>query len=155
MEIIFIILAIVAVLSGFLKNDSDNDTRTSRRGNNQPGPTPYPSGRENRSGEMQRGDEPQSTVAESIEVQQYEQRNQLAERMNTMKQNQESEHDANIQHSTRKPEDDLSAEHQKMKKQMTNNLTRTGIINGVIMSEVLGQPRAVKPYRSIVAERKK
>ncbi|SFA70315.1 hypothetical protein SAMN04488072_101116 [Lentibacillus halodurans] len=157
MEVILIILAIVAALSGFFKDNSDTDTRIPKRGNSQPGPVSPPSGGGNRNGGKS-VDEPQSTVSTaSLEEQQYEQRRQLAERMNTMEQKQtpEREHDVIMKHNTREPGTDLSVEQQKMKKRMNSNLTRTGLINGVIMSEVLGPPRAVKPYKSIVDQRKK
>ncbi|QKY69493.1 hypothetical protein [Lentibacillus sp. CBA3610] len=159
MELIFIILGIIAALSGFFKDNQDSDTGKPKRGNNQPQPTPFPSGAGNGNGGRQREQKPQSTVAtESIEETQYDQRKQLAERMNTAEnqtQTQKYGHDAIMDHNTREPGNDLSIEKKRMKKQMNRNLTRSGLINGVIMSEVLGQPRAVRPYRSIIAERKR
>lgn len=35
------------------------------------------------------------------------------------------------------------------------NMTKKGLAESVIMAEVLGSPRAVKPYRSIISERKR
>ncbi|MFD1363016.1 hypothetical protein [Lentibacillus salinarum] len=159
MEIIFIILAIVAALSGFFKDNAQNNRDTSERRQNKPVPAPFPSGGEDKTADSpHRETETVPTdVAESIEERQYEQRKQLAERMNKTEQTQtpDSEHDGIKQHITREPGNELTAEQQKMKRQMNHNLTRTGLVNGVIMSEVLGQPRAIKPYRSIVAQRKK
>ncbi|ALX48121.1 hypothetical protein [Lentibacillus amyloliquefaciens] len=156
MEIIFIILAIIASLSGFFKDNKDSDTKVPPRRNNQPGPSPSTGGN---TGEWTQQEElPQSAeVPATIEEQQQEQRKQLAERMNTAGKEQAEKrgHDAILRHNTRDSGNDLSLERKRAKKQMRNNLTRTGMINGVIMSEVLGQPRAVKPYRSIIAERKK
>lgn len=157
MEIILIILAIVSALSGLFKDKSDRDTGPPKRSHNPPKPTPTPSGG-GQGGGTEAQNEPQTSVSTvSIEEQQNEQRRQLAERMNTVKQNptEQREHDAISHHDTRRPENNLSAERHNMKRQMNSNLTRTGVINGVIMSEVLGQPRAVKPYRSIVSQRKK
>ncbi|SFD55296.1 hypothetical protein SAMN05216238_102182 [Lentibacillus persicus] len=159
MEIIFIILAIIASVSGFFKDKDDNpgpDTRMPGRGKQQPRPSPAPSTDRHTGGEDQQQEMPQAAQA-TIEEQQQEQRRQLAERMNTAGEKQENagEHDAIKRHDVREPENELSLEQRKAKKQMNNNLTRTGVINGVIMSEVLGSPRAVKPYRSVIAERKK
>jgi len=42
-----------------------------------------------------------------------------------------------------------------MQKRVQNNLNRKGVVDGVIMSEVLGSPRARKPFRSVVAKRSK
>ncbi|TFJ94078.1 hypothetical protein [Lentibacillus salicampi] len=159
MEFILVILGIVAALSGLFKDNSDSDSPIPKRRNNPPRPTPTPSGgggsssstweRQNESGSQ--------PSASSIEEQEYEQRKQLAERMNTMpyqSQEPELEHDATIRYDPRKSENGLAVEQEKLKRSMKRSLTRSGVINGVMMSEVLGQPRAVKPYRSIIAQRK-
>ncbi|GGJ83379.1 hypothetical protein GCM10007063_02350 [Lentibacillus kapialis] len=157
MEVILIILAIVASISGLFKDKSDTDTPVPQRKNNQSEPTPAPSGSGQTRSSTENETETQTTVsASSIEEQQDEQRKQLAERMNTTKhQYTEQEHDAIISHKTRKSDTDLTDQQLKLRKNMNNNLTRSGLINGVIMSEVLGQSRAVKPYRSIITQRKK
>lgn len=41
------------------------------------------------------------------------------------------------------------------KKRMKDNTTKKGLLNGVIMAEVLGPPRAQKPYRSVIQDRQK
>jgi len=160
MEVILVILGIIAAVSSFFKDSEDTDTPIPKRRNNSPRPTPTPSGGGgSRSSAQNTQDESRSQTtipADSIEEQQYEQRKQLAERMNTMEyRDTQSEHDAISHHHTRKPGSNLSSEERRLKKRMNNNLTRTGLINGIIMSEVLGQPRAVRPYRNIVAQRKK
>lgn len=38
---------------------------------------------------------------------------------------------------------------------MKTGMTREGLAKSVVMAEVLGPPRAVKPYRSIISERKR
>lgn len=43
----------------------------------------------------------------------------------------------------------------KLKRQMKKNVTKKGLLNGIIMAEVLGPPRAIKPYRSVIQERQK
>lgn len=43
----------------------------------------------------------------------------------------------------------------KMERQVSSNLTEKGLVNGIIMAEVLGPPRAKKPYRSVLSERRK
>lgn len=47
-----------------------------------------------------------------------------------------------------------SYEFEEFKKDMKRNLTKQGLIDSIIMAEVLGSPRARKPYRSIIYERK-
>lgn len=41
----------------------------------------------------------------------------------------------------------------EVKKQMQNRLSRKGLIESVIMAEILGPPRARKPYKSVITER--
>ncbi|MFZ3578647.1 hypothetical protein [Virgibacillus sp. DJP39] len=48
-----------------------------------------------------------------------------------------------------------SHKNNRLKKQVSNNLSKQGLVNGVIMSEVLGAPRAKKPYKSIASERRR
>ncbi|WP_430785184.1 hypothetical protein VBD025_10460 [Virgibacillus flavescens] len=42
-----------------------------------------------------------------------------------------------------------------LKKQISHNLTKQGLLNGIIMNEVLGPPRATKPYKSVTGQRRK
>jgi heme-binding NEAT domain protein len=44
---------------------------------------------------------------------------------------------------------------ERFKRDVKKGLNYKGLVNGIIMSEVLGSPRARKPYRSIVAERRR
>lgn len=43
----------------------------------------------------------------------------------------------------------------KFKKQFKKSLTNEGLINSVVMAEVLGLPRARNPYQSVIAKRAK
>lgn len=43
----------------------------------------------------------------------------------------------------------------RLRKKFQNNLTRNGLIDSVVMSEVLGSPRARKPYESVVNQRRR
>lgn len=47
-----------------------------------------------------------------------------------------------------------SYEQERFQKEFKQGLTRRGIINSVVMAEVLGQPRARNPYESVIAKRK-
>ncbi|GAA0602160.1 hypothetical protein GCM10009001_18810 [Virgibacillus siamensis] len=49
----------------------------------------------------------------------------------------------------------LSAEQKRFKKRVRSNLNKKGLVNGVIMSEVLGKPRSMKPYNSSISEKRK
>lgn len=43
--------------------------------------------------------------------------------------------------------------HKKFKKQFKGSLTSKGLVNSVVMAEVLGAPRATNPYQSIIDKR--
>lgn len=47
-----------------------------------------------------------------------------------------------------------SYEHERFKKEFKQGLTPRGMINSIVMAEVLGQPRARNPYESVVAKRR-
>lgn len=50
---------------------------------------------------------------------------------------------------------ELSEEQKVLKKDLKGSLKGSGLINGVIMAEVLGKPRSLKPYQSVIQERYK
>lgn len=43
----------------------------------------------------------------------------------------------------------------KFRKDVKSGLNRKGLVQGVIMSEVLGPPRARKPYNSVISDRRR
>ncbi|GIO23096.1 hypothetical protein [Oceanobacillus sp. J11TS1] len=93
--------------------------------------------------------------AGNIQEQQKEQMERLANRYQTASQG-DSE---NIEHTFKDLIVERNAEEenpgkQEMKKRVSQNLDGKGLVNGIIMAEVLGSPRAKKPYRSIVQRRK-
>ena len=48
-----------------------------------------------------------------------------------------------------------NANKERFKKDVKSGLNYKGLVNGIIMSEVLGSPRARKPYQSVTAERRR
>lgn len=48
---------------------------------------------------------------------------------------------------------ELSEQQKVLKKDIRGSLRKKGLINGIIMAEVLGSPRALKPYKSVTSER--
>ena len=50
---------------------------------------------------------------------------------------------------------DKNEKKERFKKDVKTSLNYKGLVNGIIMSEVLGSPRARKPYRSVTAERRR
>jgi hypothetical protein len=50
---------------------------------------------------------------------------------------------------------ELSKEQKALKNDIRGSLRKKGLINGIIMAEVLGNPRAIKPYQSVTVERYK
>ncbi|WP_042145992.1 hypothetical protein [Paucisalibacillus sp. EB02] len=50
---------------------------------------------------------------------------------------------------------DKNVKKEQFKKDVKTGLNYKGLVNGIIMSEVLGPPRARKPFRSVTVERSK
>lgn len=51
------------------------------------------------------------------------------------------------------PEKETSKKQERLKKQVVGNLGAKGLVNGIIMSEILGPPRAKKSYKSVLDDR--
>lgn len=49
----------------------------------------------------------------------------------------------------------LSEEQKVLKRDIRRSLQNKGLINGIIMAEILGEPRSVKPYQSVTSNRYK
>ncbi|MCG5103086.1 hypothetical protein [Oceanobacillus alkalisoli] len=47
----------------------------------------------------------------------------------------------------------FSEEQKVLKKDIRKSLRNKGLINGIIMAEVLGRPRSLKPYQNVTSER--
>ena len=95
-------------------------------------------------------EKPQETIAD----QQRKQYEQLKKEV----QNEYAEYTDEESHKTLKKKS-VKKQHKGHSEKVENAdlehlMTRKGLMQGVIMSEVLGPPRALKPYRSITEQRK-
>jgi len=164
MEVILVILAIIGGISSLFKDKITEQPK--KKPNGQPRPTsPVP----DRSQEKENDQSHYEPSKEAIEMQEQRdsQMQQLAERMNMNKQEKEEEHKANLdaygngEHSADVNSDFDEQEKQKeflktnMQKRVRNNLNQKGLVDGIIMSEVLGPPRSRKPYQSVITKRSK
>lgn len=162
----FIVLLIIVGILGFLRDNAAKQKEEERRRRNRP---TRPAPQTSRAPQPSRTDSGTSgrTVLETvrdtisnttIEDQQKEQMDKLASRFNT-KTNEaidEVREDISTTKSVLLERDktELSKEQKQIKRGVTQSLEGKGLINGIIMAEVLGPARARKPYRSVVAERK-
>lgn len=90
----------------------------------------------------------------SIEEQQQEQMERLANRYQTASQGDIE----NLDHTFKdliveRKEEKANPGKREMQKRVSQNLDGKGLVNGIIMAEVLGSPRAKKPYKSILQKR--
>lgn len=155
MEFFFIILAIIGGLVGIFNDKKFKKTK-------EPKGTIYNSSGSatETAGEIVTNDEDgqqgQSNSGGSIERQRLDQRQRSAERMDTetQKEMRKRKHDSIIGGTNKVPENNLSAKQKQFKKRIKRNVNREGLVNGIIMAEILGSPRATKPYRSVISQRK-
>lgn len=164
-NIILIILAIIGGISSLFKDKKTEQPK--KKTHQQPRPTtPVPD-----SSQKQKNDQSSYEPSkEAIEMQEQRdsQMQQLAERMNIGKQEKEKEHEANLDKQASIEENNASIDKElnkrkkqkefpqtDMQKRVRNNLNRKGLVDGIIMSEVLGPPRARKPYQSVITKRSK
>ncbi|RKQ37827.1 hypothetical protein [Oceanobacillus halophilus] len=153
----FIILIIISGIIGFFRNNSGEEQKKKQTMHPKPTQTPSgPSSRQPRRPEPMKKEEPKPSI--SIENQQQDQMERLAGRFNmTTKQSMDAISQNRIGNEDTllesKSKNNLSKEKAELKKEIGSNLTGKGLVQGIIMSEVLGAPRGRKPYRSVIRER--
>ncbi|GAB3050829.1 hypothetical protein [Virgibacillus ainsalahensis] len=160
----FLVIIIIAGILGFFRNNAAQQQEQNRKAqppgnrNNVPRPTPYPSGGNESQQESRTAEQPsqRSISTTSVEEQQNEQMDRLARKLRTdSKQEMEKlPHDAIRENTSLERSKDLSKNQEEVKSQIKDNLDRKGLVNGIIMSEVLGPPRAKKPYQSVLAKKR-
>ncbi|ASN05191.1 hypothetical protein [Virgibacillus necropolis] len=143
---ILVLLAIVGGIVGFIK-DRNNKEKESTKPYSVPRPTQKPSGGGNLANHMEVTEEQtKSTVSTTSLREQFD--------ASTHRAIEGGEHDAIAEGMVGKSSSS-SNKNNRMRKQISNNLSKQGLVNGIIMSEVLGPPRAKRPYRSVLTERRK
>ncbi|MEC5422215.1 hypothetical protein QGM71_01745 [Virgibacillus sp. C22-A2] len=162
----FIVIIIIAGIIGFLRDNTakqqqQQKQQQERKPVNRPNPTNTPSEGYSRSQQgRSRDSKPQRTYSTStIEEQQREQMERLADQYNSsteIKQGMDKlSSNAITDDNSLEPINELSTKQKKLKRQIGKNLNKNGLVNGIIMAEVLGSPRALKPYRSVITNRRK
>lgn len=58
-----------------------------------------------------------------------------------------------IDQQLRSKGDQTNLRYEQFQRQMKGQLTKDGLIEGIVMAEILGPPRALKPYRSVPMQR--
>jgi hypothetical protein len=177
--IAFIVYGIIRAMGG--AKDNEQQKKSNRQ--NVPKPTPTPSGGQNnpkrtvyrssdsevyKEKEHSRRNSKQTVYTSTptndyVEEQQKQQVERLKERMNTgtnVSLESLSDQDLSIgptiqdaikHHSLQ----DKNVKKEQFKKDVKTGLNYKGLVNGIIMSEVLGPPRARKSFRSVAADRRR
>lgn len=171
MDNIFIIILVLSGIIGFFSSNKEEKKKQEQRTEQQrpqqaePRPTPTPSGpREPKRQEVYRTELKPSktnvitTASASFE---NEQKSQMEKMQSRYGASSSSTIDEDIAHQglkfreALKPLEDLSEEKDILKKDIKHSLRNKGLINGIIMAEVLGKPRSLKRYESVSLERYK
>lgn len=161
------LLAVAAWLFGMFRgDDSDSDTQPGRQDRRQPVQRPERAGSEQQKQPAQTSVKETGKQAEGAN-RYYEKKK---EQIDSLKREAGNEKPTTISRSeitmgeNRKSIDDRNAgkEKEAVSFSHTGNaisikdkLTKESLAESVVMAEVLGPPRAVKPYRSVITERKK
>jgi len=163
-----IVITILAAIFGlFGASAGKNNEKGKKTAGNQPQTTQNPSQTTSGQSQMSQGQMGGANTASSqsaqdqIEKQQNEQMEKL--RGQFQKQTSEEAQDFSDMKNASQKEDGIKEMQQQLQKklyeqgqfkqEMRNNLGRKGLVQGIIMSEVLGPPRSRKRYRNIARER--
>lgn len=166
--VIIIISGIISVLSGGKKNEEAKKKRQSTPPQNRPqqrqqtakstmSHQPSRNKRVQPRAERQiyREESRPDISAGSVEEQQKEQMERLRSRYQTASRGDlEDLADKFKDLVVERQNEEESLGKREMKKRVSGNLDGKGLVNGIIMAEVLGAPRAKKPYRNAIQARK-
>ncbi|WP_100010611.1 hypothetical protein [Lentibacillus sediminis] len=156
---LFIIILIVSGLIGLLGKIGSNDEKEKRPQSTQsrPGSAPSRSQRNTRERYSERQPAENASSRSTLAEQHREQMEQLAGKLNTETKEALDDLSSDIgdQNILREPAPELTEKQEEFRGKIKRNLNREGLINGIIMSEVLGPPRAKRSYRREAAERRR
>lgn len=171
MNNMFLVIIIISGIIGFLSSNKEEQKKQQQRKTQQqrptaskPKPTPTPSGpkepqhRQRVYQTKTQSEEKDLTATASIADEQQEQMKRLEERYgitSTDLTDEDLSHQGLKFRKSLTKIKDLSEEQRVLKKDIRNSLKNKGLINGIIMAEVLGKPRSLKPYESVTLERYK
>lgn len=159
---LFIVIIIIGGILSFFRNQTGKEEQKKKKPYNKkpnaPKPTPAPSGgnyQKTRTNAEEKSDRGPSRT-ESLKDEQRKQMEKLTSRIHTVttKQMDNLPHPGFASRTLNEQKQALSQHRENVRKQIKSRLKREGLIDSVIMAEVLGRPRALKPYRSIMSERK-
>ncbi|WP_156291107.1 hypothetical protein [Oceanobacillus salinisoli] len=155
----FLILIILSGIIGFFRNNANNAREEQKEKQlNRPKPASTPPSHKKRPENPSRtGNRPDPATTVSMEKQQQEQMERLADQLKTTTRDtikNISEQYNTSEETILQPKNNLTKEQAQLKKEINTSLNQKGLIQGIIMSEVLGAPRGRKPYRSVIEERK-
>ncbi|WP_047981457.1 hypothetical protein [Ornithinibacillus contaminans] len=151
------IAGIYKALKGEESNKAETQTSKPRQTTQRTNPTSTPSRANTRQTPAYETIKP----SVSVEEEQKQQLERLASSMNTSVAKASTIHRKDLSLGT-VIQDEIkhhgaesgSGNQEQFKRQMKKRLSGEGFVYGVIMSEVLGPPRARKPYRNVLMERK-
>ncbi|MBR3121372.1 hypothetical protein [Oceanobacillus profundus] len=164
---LFIIIIIISGIIGFFNNSNEKQKqqekekkkappqrpgRTVSEGTRTPERKPQPVA-EQRVYREERSRDTVSTA--SIAEQQKQQMEKLASKYSTISNSkiEDLKSQADSGSILLEPEKETSKKQERLKKQVVGNLGAKGLVNGIIMSEILGPPRAKKSYKNVLDDR--
>lgn len=164
--IVLLILGVLSRLFGGAKEEEQKrqkNTRQGRPASGQQRPRPVPSQTRRESDQPVQGmpNTGSSTPVPSVSVEseQQKQLEQLAAQMKTEGKQSFEDLAAQISQEERptiqvENKQQASINHTEMQREIKRGITKKSLVHSVIMAEVLGPPRARKPYKSIIDERR-
>ncbi|WP_085991869.1 hypothetical protein [Oceanobacillus senegalensis] len=151
----FLILIVISGIIGFFRNNSGEDQK--KKQSNRPMRPETPSNRNQRADSHSKPiNQSSPTMTMTVEEQQQQQMERLASRLKT---NANQPLDDNTENPMINENlaglssHNYSKEQKELKRQIGTNLKGKGLIQGIIMSEVLGSPRGRSPYRNVIQKR--
>lgn len=144
----FLILIIFGIVSAFSKTKDKKHKRPGKETFNKPKSTSYSSE------EAEHKPVHQESEADFGDTRDHRGFNRGMERSETKIEMDKRKYESLITSERNVSDKGLSAEQKQFKRRVRGNLNEKGLVNGIVMSEVLGKPRAMKPYKSVISKRR-
>lgn len=153
------LLAVAGWLFGLFRNEEQNNKDQPRQENRRPAPET------NRTNQEPQRPGSDAATQKSVPKEYYENKKRQVDQLKSETKKTSSAisgSEINIGDNARNPErrvqkntEEKNAKSRDVAINIKTSMTREGLAKSVVMAEVLGPPRAVKPYRSIISERKR
>lgn len=144
----FLVILLIGGLISFFKRNTGEQEPEKAPTRPQPKPVESRTDTKKEKAQLPRQKPQPVNEVQTVEVYRQQQLNSLKDKLEERNDRLSDKKSQVSNHIRKRQTENVASDHKEepFKRRFKGNVTRTGLINSVIMSEVLGPPRAMKPY---------